>query len=61
MNQQRFLVDEEITEDYMLRCRTTMACASEDDIDKRAEIFIAKFRRQLSLESIAYSETKYII
>lgn len=54
-------MDEEITEDYMVRCRRTMASASEDDIDKRAEIFIAKFRRQLSLERIAYSEPKYII
>ncbi|KAG2400202.1 uncharacterized protein HKW66_Vig0099440 [Vigna angularis] len=61
MGKKRFLVDEEITEDYTVRCRRTMACASEDDIDKRAEIFIAKFRRQLSLERIAYSEPKYII
>ncbi|ESW09116.1 hypothetical protein PHAVU_009G101400 [Phaseolus vulgaris] len=57
MGKQRFLVDEEITEDY----RRTISCASEDDIDKRAEVFIAKFRRQLRLERIAYSEPNYVV
>jgi len=61
MSKQRFLVDEEIIEGNMVQYRRTIACASEDDIDKRAEVFIAKFWGQLSLERIAYSEPKYII
>lgn len=49
---QRFLEDEETTEDHMVQYRRAISCVSEDDIDKRAEAFIANFRRQLSLERI---------
>nr|KYP57231.1 hypothetical protein KK1_003489 [Cajanus cajan] len=54
MGMQRFLEDEEIN-------RRTISYVSEDDVDKRAEAFIANFRRQLSLERIVYSEPKYYI
>lgn len=62
MGMQRFLEDEETTEDHMVQYRRAISCVSEDDIDKRAEAFIANFRRQLSLERIFnYSEPKFYI
>lgn len=54
MGMQRFLEDEETTEDHMVQYRRAISCVSEDDIDKRAEAFIANFRRQLCLERIVY-------
>ncbi|TKY74635.1 hypothetical protein E2542_SST03398 [Spatholobus suberectus] len=61
MGMQRFLEDEEINGDHVVHYRRTTRYVSEDDIDKRAEAFIANFRRQLSLERIVYSEPKYYI
>ncbi|KAG5018714.1 hypothetical protein GLYMA_06G076800v4 [Glycine max] len=55
MGMQRFLEDEEITdEDHTVQYKRTISCVWEDDIDKRAEAFIANFRRQLCLERIVY-------
>jgi hypothetical protein len=42
--------DENINMDNMVQNRRTLSYDSEDDVDRRAEIFITKFRRQLSLE-----------
>jgi hypothetical protein len=53
MSLPRFQDDEKINRDdnMILQNRRTIIYDSEDDdIDKRAEIFIANFRRQLSLE-----------
>jgi hypothetical protein len=53
MSLPRFQDDEKINRDdnMILQNRRTIIYESEDDdIDKRAEIFIANFRRQLSLE-----------
>ncbi|KAL2346844.1 hypothetical protein Fmac_000844 [Flemingia macrophylla] len=58
---QSFLEEEEINDDQKVQYRRTISYVSEDDIDKRAEAFIANFRRQLSLERIVYSEPKYYI
>ncbi|KAJ8767445.1 hypothetical protein K2173_017489 [Erythroxylum novogranatense] len=40
-------------------CRT-ISYPSEDDIDKRAEIFIENFRRQLKIERQVSLELKYL-
>ncbi|CAJ2643375.1 unnamed protein product [Trifolium pratense] len=48
----RFQDDEKINRDnnMILQNRTVIYDYEDDDIDKRAEIFITNFRRQLSLE-----------
>jgi len=50
MVSRRFQDDENINMDNMIQNRRTLSYDSEDDVDKRAEIFITKFRHQLSLE-----------
>lgn len=57
MSLQRFQEDDEqINKQY----RRTISYASEDDdIDKKAEIFIANFRRQLRLERRVSFELQY--
>lgn len=59
----RFQGDEQINRDriHTVQYRRTMSYnyASEDDIDIRAEIFIANFRRQLSLERRVSWEPRY--
>ncbi|KAK7351438.1 hypothetical protein VNO77_10906 [Canavalia gladiata] len=60
MSLQRFLEDEQMVRDHVVQYRRTISYVSEDDIDRRAEIFIANFRRQLSLEKIVYSEPSII-
>ncbi|KAL1346746.1 hypothetical protein AAHE18_08G208400 [Arachis hypogaea] len=60
-----FIEDEQIKSDRMEKYRTTIiSYASEDDddddINQRAEVFIANFRRQLSLERrVCYWEPKF--
>ncbi|KAL1300885.1 hypothetical protein AAHE18_18G213700 [Arachis hypogaea] len=64
MSFKSFIEDEQIKSDRMEKYRTTIiSYASEDDdddINQRAEVFIANFRRQLSLERrVCYWEPKF--
>ncbi|KAK7283035.1 hypothetical protein RIF29_12244 [Crotalaria pallida] len=58
MGLQNFVEDEEINKDHTMKYIETPSYAAEDDIDKRAEIFIANFRRHLWLERQASLERK---
>ncbi|KAE9609185.1 hypothetical protein Lal_00020549 [Lupinus albus] len=50
MSLQSLLEDKEIKKDHTQQCKGSMSYASEDDIDKRADIFIARFHRHLIME-----------
>ncbi|KAJ7966047.1 DUF761 domain-containing protein [Quillaja saponaria] len=52
--------DEQIDKKCEVReLRRTQSYASDDDVDKRAEIFIANFRRQLCLERQVSLQLRY--
>lgn len=41
------------------RIERTISCSSEDDIDKRAELFINNFKRQLLMERQVSLQLRY--
>ncbi|KAJ9141419.1 hypothetical protein P3X46_031958 [Hevea brasiliensis] len=54
------LEDSSVSGNSSMGLHRTVSYPSEDDIDKRAEMFIEKFRRQLQIERQISLELKYL-